>query len=431
MARIKKFSNKMFLSDLHQIFSFDSHDELEKYKTSLFPIGKTTDEIQTTSIFLSSLSAVKEYREEVFTDIGFKKIKNQNIQLHAYQEIPCSEGDDRPDGLLVITSGIYNPVIEWICFLEVKIGNNLIGTEQIERYIDTGKKLNIENIITISNQLVTTPFESPAQIKKRVKYNLFHWSWVYLSVTAGRLLRNDLVEDVDHIYILTELRKYFDNHSGLKNYTGMDSDWKESTEEFLEKNNKDLIQKIINSYKQEEKDICLQLTDSTGHYILLKTNSEPREEVLRKMLTENKIITSTFFIQENPKQTFSIDIDFVKRKIICYTNYTISAGKAKAQTTKLINMFTKDISNEDDIYIGAIYPYKTKSNIQFETLANLLKQKEEGQYCIVNKDMGDTIKEFEIKMVDDLGRDFFKPQIIVNRLEGLAKVFLEKVFILL
>ena len=117
MARIKKFSNKMFLSDLHQIFSFDSHAELEKYKTSLFPIGKTTDEIQTTSIFLSSLSAVKEYREEVFTDIGFKKIKNQNIQLHAYQEIPCSEGDDRPDGLLVITSGIYNPVIEWNCFL--------------------------------------------------------------------------------------------------------------------------------------------------------------------------------------------------------------------------------------------------------------------------------------------------------------------------
>ncbi|RLA58420.1 MAG: hypothetical protein DRQ78_12055 [Epsilonproteobacteria bacterium] len=431
MARLKKIGDKFSLDRLYEVFNFNSPEELEKKKASLFPIGKSTDENQTTSIFLSSLSAVKEYREELLNQIGIKKINNRNMQVHVYTEIPCNDGEDRPDGLVVLTSGIHKPIIVWVSFLESKIGNNDIDSEQIAKYIKYGKEVGIENIITISNQLVTTPYESPANINKRIKCNLFHWSWIYLSVTAGRLLKANVIEDSDHVYILSELRRYFNEHKGLKNYEGMEKSWKEATSNFLNKATKTpkpLISEIIKSYQQEEKDICLQLTEATGYYINLKTNTKPREEVLQKMLEKDKVISSTFFVSENPSKTFTIDIDFYSRIITCYSRCTINTGKAKAQTTKIINIVSaNDTTIEDEILIGAIYPRISRNNIEFKSLAIL--SKEEGNYSFIKKERGDTIKEFEIKIIDDLGKDFHRPQVIVSRLENLAKVFFEKVFI--
>lgn len=430
MARLKSIGKKTFLADLYQVFGFGSPEELENKRASLFPLGKSTDENQTTSIFLSSLAAVKEYREELFTQLGIKQITNRNIQLHVYTEIPCNGGDDRPDGLIVLTSGINDPVIIWAGFVESKISNNQIDSSQIERYIKFGKEVGIENIITISNQLVTTPYESPANISKRIKCNLYHWSWVYLSVTAGRLLKADKIEDTDHVYILSELRRYFNQHNGIKNYDGMIGNWSDNTREFLLKSTKTLVTDIVQSYKQEEKDICLQLTERTGHYINLKTNKQSREEVLENMLDKDKIISSTFFIDGNAQQTFTLDINFITRNITCYTRYSIDSGKAKAQTTKLINIVSADdVSIEEEIFIGAVYPRMNSTNIEYRSLATLLEEKEEGHYSFINKERGDTIKEFEIKMVDDLGTNFHRPQVIVSRLESLAEVFLEKVFI--
>ncbi len=60
-----------------------SPDKLHSKKVRLFPIGHTENEVHTTSIFLSSLCAVKEYREELFTKINVTKIKNNNMRpLH-------------------------------------------------------------------------------------------------------------------------------------------------------------------------------------------------------------------------------------------------------------------------------------------------------------------------------------------------------------
>lgn len=428
MARLKTLSKIKFLSELHQIFGFESENELEKYKARLFPIGKTTDENQTTSIFLSTLSAVKEFREDLLLQIGVKKIKNRNMALHTYIEIPSINKDDRPDGLIVLTSGLHNPVVEWVALVESKIGTADIESEQIDRYMKLGKELEINNIITISNQLVSSPFETPAEnINKKYKFELFHWSWISLQVMAGRLLKSGLVKDEDHAYILNEFRRYFKSHSGIKNYTGMEKNWRDITIDFMEKNNKTLIDEIIKSYKQEEKDVCLQLTEDTGHHVKLKLASKLREDLMKESLEKDKTISSPFYLDEGINATFTLEANFITRKISCSTRCKIPTGKAKAQTTKLINYFILDVTSEDEITIGAIYPRRSSVNSDYATLSQLLNDKEEGSYSIVNKDYGDTIKEFEIKIIDDLGKDFHRPQVIVNRLENLAKVFLEKV----
>ena len=76
----------------------------------------------------------------------------------------------------------------------------------------------------------------------------------------------------------------------------MEKNWKDITEEFLDKSSKSLIEEIIVSYKQEEKDICLQLTEETGFYINLKTTNKSRDDLMKQSLEKSKTITSTFLL---------------------------------------------------------------------------------------------------------------------------------------
>jgi hypothetical protein len=149
------------LSDLHQVFKLDSRNSLAKKYVRLFPTGNTETEIATTSIFLASLSAVKEYREELLTTLDVNKIKTRNVNLHVYTELENNSKEERPDGLLVITSGKHNPIIEWVAFIEAKVSDNKIDGQQIDRYINFGKEIGVNTIITISNEMVTSPMSTP------------------------------------------------------------------------------------------------------------------------------------------------------------------------------------------------------------------------------------------------------------------------------
>ena len=423
---------KTFFDELHTFFGFDSEEKLDEKKASLFPIGKSTDEIATTSIFLSSLKAVKEYREELISNIGMKKIKNKNIDLHIFTEVSCEDNEDRPDGVIVLTSGKKNPIIEWICLVEAKVGNNKIDDIQIERYIDFAKNIGIDTIITISNQLVSDVTDSIVTTKKANKFkNLFHWSWTYLSVEAKRLLLNNCVDDIDHIFILSELRKYFDKNQNIKNFNTMDGNWKDATKEILEqgyngKISQDTVNKVIHSYKQEEKDISFQLTDKTGHNVKFKVSKLDRDDELSKMIQEEKKLISTYFIKGYEKQFFTLELDLISRTLKCSTKISFNDGKAQAQTTKLLNTI-KDPAISDDIKIKACYLRKKQTN--YIPLTTLLEEQGNKTYSTLNKDYGDTIKEFEIVIVDDLGGDMYKNKIIVQKMETLTEVFLTKVFV--
>ncbi|MBD3654723.1 hypothetical protein [Kangiella sp.] len=168
-------------SELHHLFRFDSQQALERKKARLFPKGNSESETSTVSIFLATLSAVKEFREELFLSLGINKITNKNIQLHVFTELFNHTKESRPDGLIVITSGKHSPLIEWAGFVEAKVKHEEIEKRQIERYIDFSRDIGINDLITISNQLVTSPTDSPVKTDKR-SFNLYHWSWAYIKV---------------------------------------------------------------------------------------------------------------------------------------------------------------------------------------------------------------------------------------------------------
>lgn len=417
------------LDELAEFLGYED-DQLESKRARLFPLGNTTEENQTTSIFLSSLSAVKEYREELFSAIGITKIKNRNVSIHVFTEIFNDEKSERPDGLIVLTSGKNNPVIEWISFVEVKVKNNQLDIDQVERYIEFGRNIGIDSIITISNKITTSPMVSPIETKKGKGFNLYHWSWTYLKVISKHLLRTNKVADDDHEYILRELRYYLDNHKNISNFTNMGSEWKDAVQAIYETDrNKKLLAKDVNdvvfAYKEEEMDIALQLTDRTKYFVhLLMKSNENRSETLASELTESRQMTSSYYIDDNKKHFFSVTVDLAGKYIICQCSVQINNGKAQAQTSSLLKLL--EPAATENIRIRAVYQ-RNKSDKE-QLLGDLYEEKKKQKpYSIINKELGDEIKFFEITMRKELGRDMTGSRNFIENIEGLCETFLLQV----
>ena len=426
MAKKIKFGTELF-SDLHLFFNMEE-EVLASKKARLFPLGNTTDENQTTSIFLSSLQAVKEYREELLVGIGVNKIKNRNVSLHVFTEVYNEEQTERLDGVIVLTSGRVNPVVEWIGFVESKVKQNAIDSAQIERYIEFGREIGVNTIITISNELTTSPLDTPIETKKARNFNLYHWSWTYLKVMSTRLLRTDVVNDEDHVFILSELRRYFDDHKNISNYINMGPEWKDCVQRIHEvdiskKIDNDTLKSVVDSYKQEEKDISLQLTDNTPFYIqLLVKNNEERDVSIAEQLQNNKTISSTYFIDNDKKRTFTVEVDFIRKSISCQTSVVVENGKAKAQTSALLKKL-ENTGVTEDIMVEAKY-IRNKS-VDACSLLTLFEEKNKNDsYSIMCKDFGDEIKSFNIFIKRELGRDFQAPRNFIDHVEGLGELFL-------
>jgi len=430
---IKKIeSGKTNLEDLYQVFKYTSASELDSKRARLFPSGNTDNEVSTTSIFLSTLTAVKEYRETLLSQLGVKKICNKNVSLHTFTELQSDTKDDRPDGLIVVTSGKLKPIIEWACFVEVKIGSNNIEAHQVDRYSTFARDVGVNSIITVSNDLVTNPMQSPIKLRKR-SFNLYHWSWTFLQVTAQRLIRTESIEDEEHIYILNEFGRYIESHKKLSNYTSMGKDWKDSVMsiqslELKQKISPIILSNVVESFVQEEKDISLQLTARSQFHIELLSKGD-RKEAVEKMLQNNKVITSQFMLDQDKNNTFFIDVDFIRQEVRCYTNIVISEGKARAQTTNLIKMFESESGYTDCILVNAFY-IRNRSIKADTPLSTLFEEKELAEpYTILDKSYGDEVKYFEVKTKDLLGRDFKSPKNFILKLEAVAERFLEQVVV--
>ena len=313
--------------------------------------------------------------------------------------------------------------------IEAKIKDNPIEEEQIEKYADFAKEIGVKDIITVSNQLVTNPCESPIKIKKR-SFNLCHWSWTYLKVTGTRLVRNKQVKDEDHVYILKELRRYLDAHKKVSNYVNMGKEWKESvnkihsysTDQRIEP---ELLNNIVSSIQQEEKDISLQLTDRTDFHVEVITKGNRAEEI-EKMLQKAKIVTTNFMLNKDKKKNFSMEIDFIRQKVKFHTNVVITKGKAQAQTTSLITML-EDIGASTHVLVNAFY-LRNKCKNNDVALSDLIDERKNGdQYSILEKSYGDEVKVFELKTEDLFGKDFRSVKNFIVKIENSAYRFISQV----
>ena len=165
----------------------------------LIPLINPGLEEALTSIFLCSLKLVDEFRHDILEAVGLPK----SGQLYVYTEVVFPDQKDfRIDGLLLLVRG---GIIKTAALLEMKNGTSTLESRQIEQYLGIAKDLNIPKLITISNEFVSEPTQSPLNLKRSPKgVDVYHLSWQFIRTLARiRLFKNDTnIADIDQVRIM-------------------------------------------------------------------------------------------------------------------------------------------------------------------------------------------------------------------------------------
>lgn len=310
-----KFTDKKNLIGLSfddfQSFRNFEHPSIIAQEARLIPLLKTGDEGALTSIFLSAVRLIKEYRDSIFKEI---KLSRGGTPYY-FAEVVFKDIDknSRIDGLIIIVS---KGVIKDAVVFEMKNKNNSVDKDQVEKYIALSKKIGISNMVTISNEFVADSSQSPVNAKAPKNFNLFHFSWTYL-MTKGQLLlfKNEAnIQDEDQVEIMKEVLHYIEAPaSGVSGYHVMKSGWKETVEKINQritlKTTDPLVEEAIESWHEEEKDMALLLSRKLG--VLVKSTSRSKSSIKEdiKRLKENQELFGNLSIK-NSVSDIKIRLDF-------------------------------------------------------------------------------------------------------------------------
>jgi len=383
----------------------------------LIPVVKTGDEMALTSIFLSSLKLVKEFRDSIFKDIKLSR----SGRFYFYTEVCFPKIDDksRIDGLILVTKG---KVIRDAVLVEVKSGNNELDTTQMKKYVQIAKGLKVNKVVTISNQFVSSPDQSPLKLATG-KLGLFHLSWSYITTLGHILLYNNdnEIQDFDQTEIMKEALHYMEHpKTGISGFNYMKG-WKKITENVsakapLKKTSLDVLD-AVNSWQQEKSDVALILSRNLG--VLAKTS------VINKKTTENDInrlikdytLTGKVSIK-NSISDIKIIVDF-ERKSVTLKN-TLQPSMDKGNVAK-ITWLKKQISScqqkeseifkrvGDKIWIEADIKFaRTNFKVNFKDIEELYEQSK-----------GREIQEFVVSVISVFGKSFQSEKSLLNCLRSL------------
>lgn len=217
---IKKKLTKLVGIKKEDFDGYIENKQIQVQEARLIPLLKTGDEMALTSILLSSLRLVKEFRDSIFKELKLSR----SGKVYYYTEAAFPEIDSyRIDGLILV---VISGVIKEAAFLEMKNKNNNLDVGQVENYISLAKKLGVKTLATISNEFVPNPTHSPVSVRVPKNFSLFHFSWTYL-ITQARLLlfKNETnIDDVDQVEIMKEVLSYMESPaSGVYGHSQMNS----------------------------------------------------------------------------------------------------------------------------------------------------------------------------------------------------------------
>lgn len=306
----KKFSKLIGLSfeDFH---AYRDTGQIIAQEARLIPLLKTGDEGALTSIFLSALRLVKEYRDEIFKEVKISR----GGTAHYFSEVVFKDVDEksRVDGLVIVVS---KGIIKDAMVFEMKNKNNSVDKEQVDQYIGLCKKIGVKIMATVSNEFVSNSSHSPVKAKAPKNFSLFHFSWTYL-MTKGQLLlfKNESnIKDEDQVEIMREVLFYLDNSaSGVNGYHVMKPGWKETVEKIHNriplKVSDQCVEEAVESWHEEEKDMGLLLSRKLGVYV--KSTARGKDSIkedIRKIIKDQELLGNLSI--KNSVSDIKLRVDF-------------------------------------------------------------------------------------------------------------------------
>jgi len=239
--------------------------ELNLRPARLIPFYKPGDEMALTSILLSALRLVKEFRNQVFQTISLSR--SNHILIYTEAEFLLFD-KKRVDGLILVIHG--NKIIDAV-LIEVKNKNVELNADQIQSYVNIAKEYGIPKLLTISNQFVSFPTQSPLNVRTPKYVSTYHLSWSFLLTIAHILLaeNDNNIADEDQVEIMHEVVEYFESgYSGILGFTQMKPGWVELTQKANAgtsfKLSDSFVEETVSSWLQEERDMTLILSRELG-----------------------------------------------------------------------------------------------------------------------------------------------------------------------
>jgi len=403
---------------------FVQSGQIKLQQAKLIPTLKTGDEMALTSIFLSTVRLVKEYRDGIF-----KSIKLSRAGKAYYYTETCFPdiSSSRIDGLIIV---VIKGIIADAVFFEMKNKNNGIDQKQVEDYLSISKSLKVNKLVTVSNEFVADSTHSPVKAKVPRNISLYHFSWTYL-ITKGRLLlfKNDLrIQDDDQVEIMSEALHYFESSvSGISGFIQMKAGWKELAEciraQKALKQSDHFIEEAVLSWYEEEKDMALLLSRKLG--VLVKSSSKNKDSLkndIKKVIKDNYI--NGELIIKNAASDIKLMAEFERRMVSMSVKLTPPLDRGnKAKITwigkQLENCKKKNdtlfLKLEKELIIEADIKY-AKANIkvklsELDELIELTKDKEiQGFKVTLNRGFGvgfASVKKF-IVLIDNMVLEYYE-----------------------
>lgn len=407
----------------------DSKKELHVQPTRLIPFHKPKSEMALASVFLSALRLVKKFRRNLFTTTG---MSNQpGLRFYTEAEFVLYE-KQRVDGLILVIS---KGVIADAMLLEIKSGTKDLDKSQIENYLDIAVGYGIPKLITVSNQFVTFPTQSPLDklgIKRPKSVSMYHFSWTSMLTTATLLLEDsdNGIADQGQTEIMREVLHYLQSEqSGVAGFTQMKEGWRDFIKKISDGDSlnagDNCVEETVDSWFQEERDMSLLLSRKLNLSVKIVGQAKKyakdlaaRTEDEKKKLITDKVLKSRLKIN-GVVSDLEIKALFQRKSIEMSVN--LAAPQDKKTSSGKLNWLRKQLEGarkkNPDLY------QKMVLNLCVDVSIKSLKgydrlRLEEWDESLENLRSGE-IKEFKILFFKNLGNNFASRKKVVVAIEQM------------
>ncbi len=285
-------------------------------------------EVRATSALLAVLSVVRPLSKALLDPLGASKA--QNAVVDTFVEVPFKAADksSRPDGLIRVQHGSKPP---WTALVEVKTHDNTLDADQINGYWDLAREHGYDAVITISNEMASSPEAHPTEglkVRGNSRVKVHHWSWFMILTIAAVERDHRGVEDPEQGWILNELIRYLRHRSsGALAFGDMGEHWtavRDAAREGTLTKKTEGVDDIVGRWDQLLRFLSLRLSTETGanvQQVLSKAhrdNPAKRSAELLDALCNDGTMTGTIRI---PNAAGDIDIttDVRAQRIVAAT----------------------------------------------------------------------------------------------------------------
>jgi hypothetical protein len=396
----------------------------------LIPVASKS-ELRNTCVTSAMLMAVEEFAEALLGGIGAptgKRAKTMVWVEPVFKQFK-SENKDRPDALIIVDNGRR----EWRALVEAKTKGADLDADQVERYLEIARSQGIDAVVTISNQFVATPTQSPCNInrQKLKKTPLFHWSWSYLKTEAKIQLSRSAVSDPDQAYMLSEYVRYLEHDSaGISEFEQMGKEWVEACKLYfakshLEKKNPMGIA-VVSDWDELMRCTALlmsrQLETNVTTVLSAKERKDPnsRLDALHMSFVSSGVLESKLEVPD-AASPISVEADLTRRSVT--VSMSVDAPRDKKRASATVTWLLKQLSKTEDgsLMLVAKWPGRTQ-----DTFAELSKVREDAE-ALVGNQKGLMPRSFEIRVISDLGGKFTQRRNFVPELVSCVTRFYETV----